>query len=236
MGMMEQIVNLIVSSIGVFLYVVFIGTVKSLLSTFDVQRDQFDNKLDSIRAFMEYRKLPSSIQAKLIDYFTYVFETRNTLNESVVLQELPPYIRQEVVMYMNRDIIAKVPIFQGLEEQFIASIVLKLRPRVGLPQSFVLRKGDIGREMFIITKGSVEVVSEPDEKGERKVFVELGEGSFFGEIALLNNATRNASIRCKDYCDLWVFTKSDFKDAFEKFPEQIQQQIMDIAKQRDQKK
>jgi hypothetical protein len=230
----EQIVNLIVDAVGVFLYVVFVGTVKSLLSTIDVQKEEFQTKLDSIRAFMTYRRLPTHIKDKIVDYYTYVFESRNTLNESAVLADLPLYLRQEVVMYMNRDIIAKVPIFQGLEEQFIASIVLKLKPRVGLPNSFVLQKGDIGREMFIITKGAVEVVSEEDSNGNRIVFVVLQEGSFFGEIALLTQATRNASIRCKDYCDLWVFTKSDFKEAFEKFPEEVKERILEEARKRNQ--
>jgi cyclic nucleotide gated channel alpha 3 len=230
----EQVVNLIVVAVGVFLYVVFVGTVKSLLSTLDVQKEEFQTKLDSVRAFMTYRQIPVNIKDKIVDYYSYVFESRNTLNESAVLADLPLYLRQEVVMYMNRDIIAKVPIFHGLEEQFIASIVLKLRPRVGLPNSFVLRKGDIGREMFIITKGAVEVVSEPDQNGNRSVFVVLQEGSFFGEIALLNDTTRNASIRCKDYCDLWVFTKNDFREAFEKFPEDVKNRILEEARKRNQ--
>jgi CRP-like cAMP-binding protein len=53
----------------------------------------------------------------------------------------------------------------------------------------------------------VEVVVGKGE--QQKVVANLGEGSFFGEIALLFESKRTASIRAKTYCDLFVLRKAD---------------------------
>ena len=57
--------------------------------------------------------------------------------------------------------------------------------------------------MYFISQGSVHVIVNGD------VVSTLGEGSFFGEIGLLTEAKRTASIRAADYCDLTVLRKRD---------------------------
>ena len=231
---LEYGVSLIVAVVGMLIYALIIGLVGLLLSQYDAMGEEFQRRMESLQAFMNYRRLPSAMKAQILKYYNYIWHTRKSLNEAGILEELPLNLRTEVALFFNKDIIAKVPFFADLEPQFINSIVLKLKPKVALPQSLIIKKNDIGREMFFISRGEVEVVSEPNEKGERTVWVTLKEGSFFGEVALINNAKRGASIRAKDFCDLFVFTKADFQEALKTFPESVKQQIMDIANQRNQ--
>lgn len=80
------------------------------------------------------------------------------------------------------------------------------------PNEYIIRKGDVGDEMFIIGHGSVQV-----DHGD-KVIAELKAGQFFGEIALLEDTIRTADIRSKNYCDLYTFNKVDFLAVIEKYP------------------
>jgi len=87
------------------------------------------------------------------------------------------------------------------------------------PGDWIVSSGDVGTEMYFISQGSVEVVVGR-EIADRKVVATLGEGGFFGEIALLFESKRTASIKAKTYCDLFVLRKSDLDKTLKSFPEQ----------------
>lgn len=59
--------------------------------------------------------------------------------------------------------------------------MLKLQPQVYSPGDYICKKGDIGREMYIIKEGKLAVVADDGIKQ----FVVLSDGSYFGEISIL---------------------------------------------------
>ena len=65
--------------------------------------------------------------------------------------------------------------FHGCDPGLIKSLVIKLQPMLFLPGDYICKKGDVGKEMFIITTGAVQVVGGPDDS---IVFVTLGEGIY----------------------------------------------------------
>lgn len=71
------------------------------------------------------------------------------------------------------------------------------------------------RQMFIIHKGAVDVVSEDGSQ----VFATMAEGAIFGEISLFKNCPRTASIRSKGNCDLFVLSKQDLDEVLQSFPD-----------------
>jgi len=131
-------------------------------------------------------------------------------------------------VFLNSEIIKKVPLFQQCkdDQEFITEIVKNLKARVSLPNSFVVRKGEMGTEMYFISRGELNVVNEDD-----KVVFTLKDGGFFGEIALLYDTKRTASIVARTYCDMFILTKDDFKKVMKKFPAQSKG-IKEIAKER----
>jgi CRP-like cAMP-binding protein len=64
-------------------------------------------------------------------------------------------------------------LFHGCDPGLLKSLVLRLQPMLFLPGDYICKKGDVGKEMFIITTGAVQVVGGPDDS---IVFVTLGEG------------------------------------------------------------
>lgn len=104
------------------------------------------------------------------------------------------------------DLVARVPMFSGLEAARLSGIATLLKPRLALPGQLVVRRGERGDAMFFIASGAVDVLVPGLEQPVR-----LGTGDFFGEMALLTRQRRNADVRAIGYTQLLVLDEKDFR-------------------------
>lgn len=109
--------------------------------------------------------------------------------------------------------VSKVPFFAALGPAAIADVTNMLRTMDLPPRTMIIRKGQQGDCMYFIAAGQVEV----ELPGGKKVA--LGEGAFFGEMALLGNATRNANITTTGVTRLLVLDLVDFRLLMARHPE-----------------
>ncbi|EIE18161.1 camp-binding domain-like protein [Coccomyxa subellipsoidea C-169] len=138
------------------------------------------------------------------------------LNQYMAHRRLP-----QVCLYTCGDLIASVPFFEDAEEGFTTSLVTLLRPAVYLRDDVVIREGEVSREMYFIKSGAAQAStsSGPVEVNGMVVTV-LKKGSYFGEIGLLRNCRRTASIRAlSQTCDLFVLSKENFDGVMKDYPD-----------------
>jgi NADH dehydrogenase len=76
------------------------------------------------------------------------------------------------------------------------------------PGDVVFHQGDLGDSVYVIEKGECDVIKEDD--GASRVLATLGAGDYFGEMALLSDKTRNATIRAKTAMEVLLIPKGDF--------------------------
>jgi glucose-6-phosphate 1-dehydrogenase len=115
---------------------------------------------------------------------------------------------------VNRDVLSKVPLFHDSHPVFLQALAMMLKPVAFDPGDDIIRQGEAGREMYFISRGEVEVL---DGSGSR--VAALGEGDFFGELSLLLSQPRNATVRARTACDLFVLEQQDFAAALKGHPE-----------------
>ena len=76
------------------------------------------------------------------------------------------------------------------------------------PGDIVFRQGDLGDSVYIIKEGDCDVLREHD--GSEEILASLGRGDYFGEMALLSDKTRNATIRARSAMNVLIIPKHDF--------------------------
>lgn len=133
--------------------------------------------------------------------------------------QLPDKMRLDIAADVNYSIVSKVALFQGCDRQMIFDMLKRLKSVVYLPEDFVCKKGEIGREMYIIKAGEVQVVGGPDGK---TVFVTLRAGSVFGEISLLAGGggnRRTANVKAHGFANLFILDKKDLAEILVHYPE-----------------
>ena len=106
--------------------------------------------------------------------------------------------------------ITKVRLFKYLTPQEIDWMLVKWKTRTVQANTVIVKEGTTGDEMYIIESGRVEVFLT---RGDVVLLLsELQEASFFGEMALLTDKPRSATVKAKNECRLLVLKKKDFMD------------------------
>ncbi len=94
----------------------------------------------------------------------------------------------------------------------------------------IFRQGDPGDKIYIVKKGEIEIVREDKEKGEQ-VLARLRDGEYFGEMALLTAAPRNATARAGTKTEVLSIDREDFQALFSGIPA-FRSSIEAVVKQR----
>ena len=103
------------------------------------------------------------------------------------------------------ELLSRVPLFSGCskkELRQIASIADEIDFR---PGKMLIRQGAPGREFFVLLEGTVDIVRDG------KKIIELGAGEFFGELALLSNIPRTATVTTTSPVRALVVVDRDFR-------------------------
>lgn len=200
--------------LGVGVYAFLIGNIASILTTLDPLRAAHDQQRERVGAFMRYRGLPHDLQQRVQAYLDFVWDEGLAVDEEATLAGLPPGLRTEVALHLRRDLVRGVPLFADASEAFVREIALEMQSFVSLPGDAVVRADERGHEMYFIGRGRVEVVG-PDGG----VYRTLGAGDFFGEIALLEETVRTATVRTLVPSDLYVLDRALFERVAAGYPD-----------------
>ncbi|OAA55252.1 cyclic nucleotide-binding domain containing protein [Niveomyces insectorum RCEF 264] len=125
------------------------------------------------------------------------------------------------------DRIRSFPLFMSAPDEFLAAIGKHLRPQIHSAHDHILTEGDDAKAMYWLVRGVVAVTSRDGEA----VYAELKPGAFFGEIGVLMDVPRTATIVARTKCLLVVLKKEDLQAELPRFPD-MEQAILQEAQER----
>jgi CRP-like cAMP-binding protein len=117
------------------------------------------------------------------------------------------------------ELIKRVPLFSHCSKKELG-LIARIADEIDLPEGKTLmREGDRGREFFVLVEGSAEV-----RRGMRKVSTLEG-GDFFGEIALVSQRPRTATVTTTSPARTLVVTEQSFRSLLDRAPD-VQRKVL----------
>uniref|UniRef100_A0A8C4S5N7 Cyclic nucleotide-binding domain-containing protein n=1 Tax=Erpetoichthys calabaricus TaxID=27687 RepID=A0A8C4S5N7_ERPCA len=204
---------------GVFAFSIMIGQMRDVIGAATAGKNYYRSCMDTTINYMNNYKIPRDVQNRVKTWYEYTWASQGMLDEQELLIQLPDKMRLDIAVDVNYSIVSKVPLFQGCDLQMIYDMLKRLKSVVYLPGDYVCKKGEIGREMYIIKAGEVQVLGGPEGK---TVFVTLRAGSVFGEISLLavgGGNRRTANVVAHGFANLFILDKKDLNEILIHYPE-----------------
>jgi putative ABC transport system ATP-binding protein len=122
-----------------------------------------------------------------------------------------------------------VELFKNLTPSEITNVADRMHKRKYARGDVIIRQGGVGEEFFLIARGSASVTVQKPGAPERQIAT-LGPGDVFGEMALLTDEPRNATVSVLEDLETYYLEKKDFREALERsagFKDQIRQVYFD---------
>ncbi|KAI5100418.1 potassium/sodium hyperpolarization-activated cyclic nucleotide-gated channel 3 [Silurus meridionalis] len=210
-GMTDVWLTILSMIVGATCYAMFVGHATALIQSLDSSRRQYQEKYKQVEQYMSFHKLPADMRQRIHDYYEHRYQGK-MFDEESILGELNEPLREEIISFNCRKLVATMPLFANADPNFVTAMLTKLRFEVFQPGDYIIREGTIGKKMYFIQHGVLTVLT----KGSKET--KLSDGSYFGEICLLTRGRRTASVRAETYCRLYSLSVDNFNEVLEEYP------------------
>ncbi|MGE0087035.1 MAG: cyclic nucleotide-binding domain-containing protein [Desulfococcaceae bacterium] len=126
---------------------------------------------------------------------------------------MPPQKKSEEELNAIADMLSGFSLFQDLSRENIKEIISFLKLKKYGEGETVIRKGEPGRNLYIIVSGRVEILEDADVS-----IAFLGSGEIFGEMSLLSGDPVGATVKVTEAAKLLYISSRDFRQVLNRFP------------------
>lgn len=138
------------------------------------------------------------------------------------------YLQVNTARRPNAVTLARIPLFAGLASGTREWAVRRMVREQFAPGAVVVRQGDHGDKFYVVARGTVQVDVNTDGQVSSSV---CGPGDIFGEIALLENIPRTATVRALDPLTVYTLSREDFQDLQSRAGE-LKESLLEVAASR----
>ncbi|KAI8618481.1 cyclic nucleotide-binding-like protein [Chytriomyces sp. MP71] len=136
------------------------------------------------------------------------------------------HIPDQFDMEIGSQSLSKLSIFQGVDKTVVSELAMKMTRKMWESGALIIECNAIGESMFFLAAGDAEVIAESGEVIDKV----SGPSAYFGEVAIIEQVPRTATVKCTTTCSTYELRKDDFKSVVAQYPsiaEQIQKTCED---------
>lgn len=201
--------------VGASLYAYIVGNIASLVSNLDSARVSFSSRIEAVTQYLHYRQAPHDLNERVRDYYEYLWARHRGLKEDVFFEDLPKPLRLDVLLYLTRELLETVPLFKYCSPSLRNVLLMTLKTQTYAPEGYIVREGELGKEIYFISRGRVEITSHEGQNNHGT----LEDGEYFGDLSLILGENRTGSVKALTYCEVFILVKEDFNRIKSEYPE-----------------
>ena len=206
---------MVVMLLGASLWAYIIGNIASLVSNIDSAKALFWNRVDTVNQYLRNRQVPAELSEQVRGYYDYVWARYRGMDSREVLEGLPDPVRLDVLAHLARDLTEHVPLFRECSRPLRNVLLMALQPKIFVPGSWVVHAGETGAEIYFVTSGEMEILSAEDGRS----FGTMKGGDYFGDLSMLLDEKRSASVRAVRFSEAFTLSRRDFNAIKSEYPE-----------------
>jgi CRP/FNR family transcriptional regulator/CRP/FNR family cyclic AMP-dependent transcriptional regulator len=127
-----------------------------------------------------------------------------------------------------KDLLASIPLFEGLSSTDLDIVAQRIRPRRYKEDDTIFHKDDPGVALYVIVEGKVKIHNESPDGADCIICI-LSEGDFFGDLAMIDGGPRSADATTLQPSELLMLTRDDLLDIVERYPRIMRCLLVTIA-------
>ena len=210
----QIIYTMIVMIFGVGMYGYIIGNVATLIANLDVARANYQAKMEEINDFLRTRRVPGTLQSRVRNYYAYLWETQ----KSIVLASPSPRSCRTPFPWRSASSSTarswkRSPSSRTRTRSSSGRSSSSCSPWSSCPTTTSSGRASTGTACTSCPTATWRCSSTASRVAS------LGQGSPFGETALIQGEKRMASIRALSYCDVYKLSKTDFDALRGRYPD-----------------
>lgn len=144
--------------LGSLMLALVFANVTVLVSNFYANSTNYQHKMEIVHETMAKMRLPQELRDRVQHYYAHLWQQYDSLDGNIdqLVKELTPTLALEVGLFKYMNLITQVPLWAACSPDFVAHIVRSLVIQVYMPDDYVIRRGEIRRELFMIHRGVCE--------------------------------------------------------------------------------
>lgn len=171
--------NIVCVMLGSLVLAVVFGNVAMLVANFYSNSTSYQRKMERVFNTMNKMELPQELRDRIHQYYEHLWLEYECLDGDIVqfAKRLTYSLEVEVGLFKYMDLVENVPFWKECSPDFITQLVLSLDVRVYLPDDYIIRKGETGEQLFMINKGTCELVQIVKSRPSSTESVGVGGGA-----------------------------------------------------------
>eukprot|EP00854_Cymbomonas_tetramitiformis_P017837 gene17837-21240_t len=199
--------------VGGFYFSWIIGSFTGTIASMNHGARAHEEKMEAVQSFLQSVRLPKETRVGVLGFFKN--QDHTSYNLPSLLSEIPFHLRRKILETMYSELLTEVKLFENLSPVLISELCCRLTPQKFLRGAMVYHRGEIGHEMFILSRGTLEVLDWKCAESE----LTLHRGAVFGIGVAVDDLRRVENIRAKADSHVCSVSRDKLTEVLDQYPQ-----------------
>jgi len=227
---LEQAISVAYMMLGQVCVAKIFADLNWLTATYSFWQARHYEQVTQVCVALESLGVPFITKQRALAYLDYINEEQKQRRAQEVIKDLSMPLREELNIIVYHSLVLAAPFLNSQSVPVIRNLVMKLTDAVYLPCDMIIRRGDVGEELFFIRDGRVDVFANvtPPAWDDTPLCV-FKKGHYFGEVAFLTGAKRTSWVMARTFTVCATLAIPAMEQVMESYPGAVSKMVGSLS-------